>query len=454
MNMLNAFKTFVQEALQLNTDKQYLLAISGGIDSVVMADLFYLSGFSFDVVHCNFKLRGAESDEDEAFVRNLAQSYGVNCIVKSFDTQKLADSQGVSVQMAARHLRYQWFEQLLQGSEYQEIATAHHKNDVLETMVFNLAKGTGLWGLRGIRHRQGHIIRPLLFTDKSQIRHYAQQHQLQWREDSSNAEDKYRRNFIRHEVIPVLEQINPNLFQTLEGTLERLIGAEALVRASCEQIKKQCLTRRGNDFFLRTEPLLELPGLNVVVHEILNDFGLQYQQSATIARMLMDKNKEAYIGKVFDTTTHRVNMDREEIVISPLASRQPQPVASVISEKEHHKEMDFWDLNMRVLDASRYHIVPLANIAALDHEKLKFPLKLRKWQEGDSFYPLAMNCRKKLSDFMIDTKVPLNLKERVFVLTSGDDIVWVVGHRIDHRYRITEQTRQVYEVTQHVRNQK
>lgn len=449
--MLNEFKTFVQEALQLNKDGQYLLAISGGIDSVVMADLFYQSGFSFDIVHCNFRLRGAESDEDEAFVRNLAQSYGVKCIVKSFDTQKQADSRGVSVQMAARHIRYAWFEQLMQGSEYREIATAHHKNDVLETMVFNLVKGTGISGLRGIRHRQGHIIRPLLFTDKQQIRQYAQQHQLQWREDSSNAEDKYRRNFIRHEVIPVLEQINPNLFQTLEGTLERLIGAEALVKASCAQIRKKCLARRGDDYFLRTAQLMELPGLNVVMHEILKDFGLHYQQSATIARMLMDKNKEAYVGKVFDSATHRVNLDREEIVISPLASR-PKSVASEISEKEHSKKLDFCDLDMRVLDASRYNIMPLANVAALDHEKLKFPLKLRKWQEGDSFYPLGMNCRKKLSDFMIDTKVPLNLKERVFVLTSGEDIVWVVGHRIDHRYRITDQTRQVYEVTQHVRS--
>lgn len=447
--MLNEFKTFVQEALQLDAESQYLLAVSGGIDSVVMVDLFHQGGFTFDIVHCNFKLRGTESDADEAFVHDLAQNYGAKCITKSFDTQKYADTQGVSVQMAARHLRYEWFEQLMQGSVYQGIATAHHKNDVLETMVFNLAKGTGLSGLRGIRHRQGNIIRPMLFTEKKQIRHYAQQHQLRWREDSSNAEDKYRRNFIRHEVIPVLEQINPALFQTLEGTLERLIGAEALVKASCARIKEKCMTRKGHDYFLRTRQLQELPGLNVIMHEILKDFGLQYQQSATIARMLKDHANEACIGKVFDSAAYRVNMDREEIVISPLQS-QSLSIDSVISEKEHKKELDFCDLNMRVLDASQYNIMPLANVAALDHEKLKFPLKLRKWQEGDSFYPLGMNCRKKLSDFMIDTKVPLNLKERVFVLTSGDDIVWVVGHRIDQRYRITNKTRQVYEVTQHV----
>lgn len=448
--MLSDFKSFIQEALHLDQQHKYLLAVSGGVDSIVMTDLFSRSNLNFDILHCNFKLRGKESDEDESFARQLAQKYDVDCIVQTFNTQQYADERGISVQMAARDLRYAWFGKLLQEGIAKEIATAHHKNDVLETMVFNLAKGTGLSGMHGIRHRQGQIIRPMLFTDKQEIREYAQQHQLQWREDSSNVEDKYRRNLIRHEIIPVLEDINPSLFKTLENTLERFIGAEALVKASCQQVKEKCLIRKGQDTFLEIERIISLPGLNVILHEILQEYGFQYHQSREIAKMLKEKPKELYVGKVFDSETHRLNLDRKEMVISPLPQKT-QATASVISEKEHVKELEQFDFNMRVLDANRYSIMPLANVAALDHEKLKFPLKLRKWKNGDSFYPLGMNCKKKLSDFMVDTKVPLNLKDRVFVLTSGDDIVWVVGHRIDHRYRITNNTRQVYEVTQHMR---
>lgn len=449
--MLNDFKSFIKEALYLHQHDNYALAVSGGIDSVVMTDLFARSGYNFQILHCNFKLRGEESDNDEKFVRKLAQKYGLNCTVKTFDTQQYAERQGISVQMAARNQRYEWFNKLLQDDFCKEIATAHHKNDVLETMVFNLAKGTGLSGMHGIRHRQGQIIRPMLFTDKQEIKKYAQKHQLQWREDSSNAEDKYRRNLIRHEIIPVLEQINPSLFNTLEKTLERFIGAEALVQASCQQVKEKCLIRKGQDAFLQTDKIISLPGLNVILHEILQEYGFNYHQSSEIAKILKEKPKELYVGKLFDSETHRVNLDRQDMLISPLPQKS-QKVASVISEKEHVKKLDQFNFNMRVLDANRYDIMPLANVAALDHEKLRFPLKLRKWKQGDAFYPLGMNCKKKLSDFMVDTKVPLNLKDRVFVLTSGEDIVWVVGHRIDNRYRITNNTKQVYEVTQHIRS--
>ena len=448
--MTDEFKSFAQDALRLKKINKCLLAVSGGIDSVVMAELFSQAGFPFAIVHCNFKLRGDDSDQDEQFVRELAQKYEVACMVKTFDTEKYAGTEGISIQMAARDLRYTWFNQLLREGHGQEIATAHHKNDVLETMLLNLTKGTGLAGMHGILPRKGHVIRPLLFADKNQIQNYAQEHQLKWREDSSNEEDKYQRNLIRHQVVPILQEINPALLKTMDHTLERFIGAEALVRASCQQIEQKCLVQRGQDAFLQLEKILPLPGLHVIMHEVLSKYGFQYQQSREIAKILKEKPKDLYVGKVFDSKTHRANLDRKELVITPLAIPS-QAVASEISEKEHVKELDQFEINMRVLDAERYNIMPLANVAALDHEKLKFPLKLRKWKKGDAFYPLGMNCKKKLSDFMVDTKIPLNLKDRVFVLTSGDDIVWVVGHRIDHRYRVTDHTRQVYEVTQQVR---
>lgn len=448
--MLDEFKTFLEETRLFQQQPKVLLAISGGIDSVVMAHLFYRAHIPFDIVHCNFQLRGEESDGDEAFVRQLAEKFDVQCMVSSFETQQYADANQLSIQMAARDLRYQWFEELLQTHDHVYLATAHHKHDVLETMIFNLAKGTGLAGMHGIRFLQGQIIRPMLFTDRKQIEGYASAEKLHWREDSSNADDKYRRNLIRHEVIPVLEQINPSLMKTLEPTLERFMGAEAVVQAASEQVMKECIIVEKNDIYISLPKIHALPGLKVLLHEILKDYGFHYQQTREIVAMLQDEERSAHVGKVFDSATHRLNFDRNDLIISPIPVMQPAKT-SVISEKEHEKHLDQFDLDIKVLDARKYNVMPLANIAALDHEKLKFPLKLRKWKKGDSFYPLGMNCKKKLSDFMVDTKIPLNLKDRVFVLTSGEDIVWVVGHRIDHRYRITNKTRQVYELTQHVR---
>jgi tRNA(Ile)-lysidine synthase len=449
--MLDDFKAFAREVIQLYPQQKCLLAISGGVDSVVMADLFHQSAFRFDIVHCNFSLRGSESDKDEAFVEALAQSYGVDCIVKLFDTQMYAREQKISIQMAARNLRYVWFEQILQNHQYHGIATAHHKNDVLETMVFNLAKGTGLSGLRGMRPRQGRIFRPLLFSDKQQILEYAQQRGLKWREDSSNVEVKYQRNFIRHKVIPLLEQVNPSLFKTLDNTLERLTGAETLLEARCDEIRGRYMLRRGKHIYLQTKELTKIPGLNVIMDAILKDYGLTYPQSAAVAELLSKYPGEEQVGKVFDSETYRVNLDREQIIISPRQQRDSNQ-DYLIAGKDRTKQLDFCALNFRLQDAGQYTIKPDAKVAALDYAKLKFPLTLRKWRWRDIFYPLGMAGRKKLSDFLIDTKVPLNLKDQVYVLTSGEDIVWVVGYRIDHRYRITGKTRQVYEIRQHLRN--
>jgi len=448
--MVDNFKAFARKVIQLNPQQKYLLAISGGVDSVVMADLFHQSAFRFDFVHCNFRLRGGDSDKDEAFVQALAQSYGVDCIVKSFDTQMYASEQKISIQMAARDLRYTWFEHILQDHQYPGIATAHHKNDVLETMVFNLAKGTGLSGLRGMRPWQGQIFRPLLFCDKQQIQEYAQQRGLKWREDSSNAEAKYQRNFIRHKVIPLLEQINPSLFQTLDSTLERLTGAEALLEAHCNEIKGRYMFRKGEHIYLQTGELAKTPGLNAIMDSILKEYGLTYAQSAAVSELLSKYPVEEQVGKVFDSKTYRINLDREQIIISPRQRRDAHQDYR-ITEKDRTKQLDVFTLSIRLQDAGQYTIKPDAKVAALDYAKLKFPLTLRKWQQGDSFYPLGMEGRKKLSDFLIDTKVALNLKDQVYVLTSGEDIVWVVGYRIDHRYRITSKTRQVYEITQYLR---
>ncbi|WKN31971.1 tRNA lysidine(34) synthetase TilS [Porifericola rhodea] len=447
--MVNKFEAFVSETHLFTKDTPVLLAVSGGVDSVVMSDLFAKANMNFAIAHCNFNLRAEESDGDETFVAQLAQQYKVQHYAKSFDTIQYAEKYKVSIEMAARELRYQWFNELLATYSYAYVATAHHKNDVLETLIFNLSKGTGIAGLHGIRPKNGRTIRPILFADRRQIEAYAQENQLQWREDSSNLDEKHRRNMIRQKVIPVMEEINPNLLQTLEMSLERISGAEEVFKAVVKDLKNVCVRADGRDVYLNINMLKNQPGLNVVLHELIKEYGFQYHQSREIAEAIR-KEEVLQVGKVFDSSSHRLNIDRKELIISLI--HEEGVGAYVIDEQEHELHAEDFDLSICVRDALKYKLLPLANMAALDHEKLKFPLTLRKWKKGDFFYPLGMNRKKKLSDFMIDLKIPLNLKKRVMVLTSGDDIVWVVGHRIDHRFRITENTRQVYEVKQEVKS--
>ncbi|MEK6479297.1 tRNA lysidine(34) synthetase TilS [Catalinimonas sp. 4WD22] len=448
--MVNKFRAFIHETNLFDENSPILLAVSGGIDSVVMADLFAEANFDFAITHCNFHLRGEESDGDEAFVRQLARQYEVDCFVKAFETTDYAEQEKVSIEMAARKLRYDWFNTLLNQHNYAFVATAHHKNDVLETMLFNLSRGTGIAGLHGILPKKANIIRPLLFAGRKQIENYAKQKKLNWREDRSNQDEKHRRNLIRRKVIPVLEVVNPNLLQTMEMSLERISGTEDVFKAVVKDLKSICIRNDGRDVYLNINILKNQPGLKVVLHELIKEYGFQYHQSREIAEFVEKHERNIQVGKVFDSPTHRLNIDRKELVISSLTDDIGD--LYMIDEKEHILQTDEFELNFNVLDAHKYKIMPLANIAALDHEKLKFPLKLRTWKKGDYFFPLGMNRKKKLSDFMIDLKIPLNLKKRVMVLVSGDEIVWVVGHRIDHRYRVIDKTKQVFEVRQEVKS--
>ncbi|MFP4092958.1 MAG: tRNA lysidine(34) synthetase TilS [Cyclobacteriaceae bacterium] len=447
--MLEEFIKYHRETQLFPASETVLLAVSGGIDSIVMAELFARANFSFAIAHCNFRLRGEASDGDEAFVKGLAAHYEVPFFAKKFDTEACAKDKQVSIQMAARELRYQWFKDITRENDIHHIALAHHQNDVLETMLFNLSKGTGLSGLHGILPRRGKLIRPLLFANKVMIENFASQNQLEWREDSSNADTKYTRNLLRHKVLPVMEQINPNLYQTLQLTAERIRGAETLMLYLVEQLRRESTTHKGQDFFIHLPKLSGLPGLAVIIHELIKDYGFQYMQSREIVLALNQKEKQK-VGRIFESPTHRLNIDRHDLIVSPRKEEETN-LEIEINGDVHRLLTDEMELSMKVLDAQQYCIMPLKNIAALDHEKLRFPLKMRKWREGDWFFPLGMNAKKKLSDFMIDTKIPLNLKDKIFVLTSGEDIIWVMGHRIDHRFRVTEETRQVFEITREIR---
>ncbi len=440
--MLEQFLQFIQKKELFRASDALLLAVSGGIDSVAMAHLFAQTSFNFAIAHCNFGLRGKASDEDEAFVRNVAAKYEVPCFVEHFTTEKYAADEKISIQMAARDLRYTWFGQLLKTEGYAYLATAHHLDDVLETILLNLTKGTGISGLRGIPVKNDKIIRPLLFAGKAEIAAYAKEKKLDWLEDSSNSSDKYQRNLIRHQVVPVLQKINPNLLKAIESTVERVGGTEKVVEAAVQEVQKEACFTKNRDYYIDVNKLISKPGFSVILDKILGFYGFNYAQTESVATKVAQGITPEIIGKVFYSHTHRLDIDREYMIISPLHRKQLE-TSQIDETTQNLEEFDF-TLTFVKKVADGFAFSKDQNQAALDFYKLDFPLTLRKWEPGDWFMPLGMPHKKKLSDFMIDRKIPLNLKDKVYVLTSGNDIVWVVGHRVDERYKITKETRSVY----------
>ena len=434
--MVEEFKSFIGQQRLFQPRDKVLLAVSGGVDSMVMAYLFHHCGYRFAIAHCNFQLRDKESDLDEEFVGLMAKKYKVDFFTRRFDTQNYAKEEGISLQMAARHLRYDWFAQLLAGHEYKYLALAHHLNDSFETALFNLVKGTGLAGLKGIAAKNSYRIRPLLFADKEKIRSFGVEQGVQWREDSSNASIKYNRNLIRHEVIPLLEKINPDLINSFAQSSEKILAAGHIVSREIEAVKEKLLEASGEDFFIDKKALKELQEGSFLLSGILKSFGFNFSQVCDIYSKLDS------IGKLYFSESYQLNIDRAKIIISPV-SPNPSEAMSIESGRETLVGEGF-SLSLSQVPAEGFSIPDDKNSAAVDLDKLKFPLKIRPWKKGDWFMPLGMRHKKKLSDFMIDEKIPLNLKSRILVLESAEDIVWVIGYRIDDRYKITSHSRQVF----------
>jgi tRNA(Ile)-lysidine synthase len=439
--MVEAFLTFINTRQLFTKADRILLAVSGGMDSVVMSELFHLTKFDFGIAHCNFGLRGEESDADELFVKKLAKKYKVPFYSENFETQAFADQEGISVQMAARALRYQWFEQVLTRERFDYLATAHHQNDTLETILLNLTKGTGIAGLHGIQAKNGRTVRPLGFADREMIYDFLVERQLTWREDSSNESVKYQRNLLRHEVIPLLKQINPNLEQTIRQTVEKLTAVESIFEAEVERLGTQILRRDGPVVYLDIAPLQVSHEPLVKLAQLLRPFHFTYLQTKDLMASL-----EGEPGKTFHSPTHTLVKDRSQLVIT---SNELSGFLSA-SLEEGQRRLELADIKLTITEHPKAGLkIPTSRaIACLDAGALQFPLKLRKWKEGDWFCPLGMNQKKKLSDFLIDEKVPLNLKTRVYVLTSGGSIVWIVGYRIDNRFKITDKTARVLVIEQ------
>jgi tRNA(Ile)-lysidine synthase len=439
--MLKKFLSYITEKQLFNLEtERVLLAVSGGMDSVVMSHLFYKAKINFAIAHINFGLRGEESDADEVFVKKLAKKYKVPFFFEIFETEAFAKQEKVSIQMAARILRYQWLDKLRLTEGFAYIATAHHLNDTLETVFFNITKGTGISGLHGIQPKNKHLIRPLLFADKEEIYSYIVDNQLAWREDSSNQSGKYQRNLIRNEVVPLLKTINPNLENTIAQTIERVTAVERIFEGEVVRLKAQVYREHQGTCFLNYERLREETEPLIKLHALLKDFHYSYNQVRDIWQVL-----DGEPGKRFESPTHLLVKDRSELVITP------KLLQAYISESLEADQKEFqngvFHLKTEVLAAADFKIPSSNTIASLDLDTLQFPLKIRKWKEGDWFCPLGMNKKKKLSDFMIDEKIPLNLKDRVWVVTSNGSIVWVIGHRIDNRFKLTDKTTQIYKLS-------
>lgn len=423
-----------------------MVAVSGGLDSVVLCHLLHRAGFRFIIAHCNFQLRNDESERDEKFVRDLADGFGVPAFIKKFDAQHFADESKISIQEAARKLRYDWFRQCLEGeafnayfSAFQKnkllkyrslVLTAHHRDDNIETVLFNLFRGTGIAGLRGMMPVKDEIVRPLLLISREKLSAFAKQHQLEWVEDSSNLSTKYSRNFIRHKIIPLIEELMPSAKENMAENIRRFSEVSSIFEGAMENYRRKLLLQRNDDWMIPVEKLRLQQTIPTILFELIHPFGFTPGQ-LNDALGLMDSQTGSYIH----SATHRLLRNRNWLIISPLYTEEFKTV--VIEEGEEHLLFHGGMLHLKIKE-----ITPEVKFGAdafkvlLDAKQISYPLILRKWKTGDYFYPLGMAKKKKLSRFFIDLKLSKNQKEEILVLESDKRIIWVPGLRIDDRFKI------------------
>lgn len=434
--MLDRFREYIEKESICGFDDQILIAVSGGIDSVALLCLFEEAGYKIAIAHCNFHLRGVESDADASFVASLANEKSIRFYRKDFNTEEVARERGISIQMAARDLRYTWFEEVRNKEKYDLIATAHNLDDVLETFFINLSRGTGIRGLSGIPSKAGKVIRPLLFASREEIIDYAEKKGIRYREDSSNASEKYLRNKIRHKLLPLLEEQNPSFRRSLMETITKLSETEKIFSEEMDKLKNELMIFGKNQVLIPIENLDKLRSQKTVLYEILADYNFGPSTIEDICNSLGGPP-----GKQFFSQSHRLVKDRKELILTPLSEEENR---KYYIELEQGQIYDPVNLEWVIIEYSeKFDILKDPNIACLDLDMLNFPLILRHWQAGDYFQPFGMQDMKKMSDFLIDEKVSLPDKENVWLLAMGQKIVWVLGRRIDDRFKITEQTRQV-----------
>lgn len=427
------FKDYIIQNALFTDQHKILLTVSGGRDSVLMAHLFKLSGYDFGIAHCNFNLRADESQRDESFVRMLAATLDAPFYVAHFETKEYALAHNISTQMAARELRYEWFEQTRVAHGYDLIAVAQHQDDAIETVLLNLTRGTGIAGLHGIIPKRGKLVRPLLFLSRNQIDQLVADLNLDYVEDSSNLSANYARNKIRLNVIPQLKEINPNLVETFKHNVQRFADTELVLQQVVAALKQQLFIERNGSFMLPIEKIKALNPLRLLLFELLRPFGFSEHTVADLAAAL-DKQS----GTTFYSPTYYIVVDREDLIIS----RRDVQEQSLVFIHDTDRRVSLSNSQLLISFADIAVFEKTTNKAYIDADKLIYPLVVRSRQEGDKFMPLGMKTFKKLSNFLIDEKVPLSEKDRVpLVLNGNGEIIWIAGLRLDNRYMVTGSTK-------------
>ena len=458
--LLQQFQQHLKENFpQLSSVRlRLLLAVSGGVDSVVMTDLFFQSGFDFAIAHCNFQLREEESERDELFVRSIGEKYNKDVFVKKFDTKQFAADKKISIQEAARELRYNWFAELVSGDlsivsknasdlthhspfTIHLLATAHNADDNIETMLMFLFRGTGIHGLTGINafDKERKIIRPLLFATRQQIVSYADDNNVGWVEDSSNATDKYTRNFFRHKIIPLAEEHFINAKENLLVNIQRLKDAEALYNQAIELHKKKLLEYKGNETHIPILKLQQTKPLDAIIWEVIKAYNFHAKQVDEIKKLFTAGNSSHV-----QSTSHRIIKNRNWLIIAPNENEASEFI--IIEKNDRQIQFKNGTLHFEDVSISNFKLETLNSIAQLDAKYVQHPLLLRKWKQGDYFYPLGMQKKKKLSRFFIDQKLSATAKENVWVLEMNKKIIWVIGYRIDDRFKITASTKEILKI--------
>lgn len=435
--MLRKIVRFVEEEKLFYRDEKILVAVSGGVDSVVLLDLLCEMEVECGVAHCNFHLRGDESDGDFEFVKNLASKKDLAFYSKDFDTKKYATENKISIEMAARDLRYDWFKELREVFDYKYIAIGHHADDVAETVLINLARGTGIHGLSGIKSKLGKIVRPLLPFPRKKLLEYAKENSIEFREDSTNAETDFIRNKIRHQIMPVLEEINPAIRNTMTENVQRFREVEQIYNRVIEENRLHLVFTRENQLLISIPKLKELLAPVSNLFELLSPYGFHHRDVRKIAGSI-----HGISGKLFYSATHQLLRDREYLILTEISESNKNQY--LILEEDSTLEIPL-EMKISKLDRTPEFQFPTnPKIACFDFNLLKFPLRLRKWKDGDSFRPIGMKGKKKISDFFIDQKFSLQEKENTWLLFSGSNIMWVLGHRMDDRFKITNSTTKIF----------